>query len=119
MRIRFDALVLVAVCLGGCDEERLAAPTRAYDSEDPGLAQVTEQQRPAADLANDKPGAFGAECFDAEGCESRLCMHVEQSSRLAGRRCAQPCDAALRCERGQCSQVFPSDDGWFCLPETQ
>lgn len=96
----------------GCEAQRVEQAEAA-----PPAKQVTEL-RGASDRARQKR-PFGRACQDADDCESGVCLHVEQSSRLEGRRCSASCSAHTECEEGSCAQVFPSDDGWFCLPEVR
>lgn len=61
---------------------------------------------------------FGEACTQSPDCLSRICLHVDVRSRLAGRVCTERCGGSVDCPGGSwCRQVYPTDDAWFCVAE--
>lgn len=110
--MRRSAAVLVvslSACLGDVGEPRSPAT--------PG-AQVTELRSAPGRVP--RAGRYADGCSEAIDCRSRVCLHVDQASRLGGRVCSRRCgEGHDECERGRCVQAFPADDGWFCVPEAR
>jgi hypothetical protein len=78
----------------------------------------------------DRSGKPGEECTNFkgnEGCESDLCLRVEPGDPEDGMKprgvCSISCDPSAAdpgCPDGpspwHCTQVWPSEKGWFCTP---
>lgn len=112
--MRGDCCVMVFLLLVGGGWGCTEVPQAQFEPVDP--AQVSE--RPPAPSPRGRARPFGADCSDGSECQSGVCLHVDQESRLEGRRCSQAC-GGVACESGHCVQIYPSDDGWFCVPEAR
>lgn len=111
--MRWCGVVVAMVVLAGCGDIKTSPP---LEVKSPVAPQVTERR---VGVPAKTAGLFGASCIDGSQCASGICLHTDQSSRLEGRRCAVRCDSNHQCREGRASQIFPSEAGWFCLPEAR
>ena len=106
-------MVLALVGAAACERATVApeGPERA--------PQVSERQALSSPVRGHGL-ALGEACQDEDSCTDGACLHVDVTSRLAGKVCSRACGVGADCPAGwRCVQVFPSDDASFCLPEAR
>lgn len=63
---------------------------------------------------------MGADCRlgRSSACASGLCLKTSHD-RTDGYRCSRGCSPSVGCDQGwTCQQVYPSEQAWFCVPNT-